>query len=64
MRRCCLALASILAATGCGRGAAQEDVVHLNGRIEAVTVDLGPRVTGRVTEVLVREGDRVKGTRR
>lgn len=60
MRGWCLALAAILATTGCGRGAAQEDVVHLNGRIEAVTVDLGPRVTGRVIEVLVREGDRVK----
>ena len=60
MRGCGLALAAILAATACGRDAAQDDVTHLNGRIEAVTVDLGPKVTGRVTEVLVREGDRVK----
>jgi HlyD family secretion protein len=51
--------AALLAAVGCGGGAG-EDVVHLNGRIEAVTVDLGPRVAGRVTEVLVREGDRVR----
>lgn len=36
------------------------DVVRLNGRIEAATVDLGPKVSGRVVEVLVREGDRVK----
>ena len=49
-----------LLAAGCGRDRAQDDVTHLNGRIEAVTVDLGPRVAGRVTEVLVREGDRVK----
>ena len=59
MRGCCVALA-VLAAAGCGRGGAQDEVVHLHGRIEAVTVDLGPRVSGRVTEVLVREGDRVK----
>jgi multidrug resistance efflux pump len=60
MRGCGLALAAIFAATACGRDAAQDDVTHLNGRIEAVIVDLGPKVTGRVTEVLVREGDRVK----
>jgi len=59
-RSSALALAAILAATGCARDAAQDDVIHLNGRIEAVTVDLGPKVTGRVTEVLVREGDRVR----
>lgn len=34
--------------------------IRLSGRIEAPTVDLAPRVSGRVTEVLVREGDRVK----
>ena len=60
MRGCCLALAAILVATGCGRDSGPDEVIHLNGRIEAVTVDLGTRVTGRVTEVLVREGDRVK----
>ena len=53
-------VAAILGAASCGGGAAQDDVTHLNGRIEAVTVDLGPKVAGRVTEVLVREGDRVK----
>ena len=35
-------------------------VVHLSGRIEAPLVDLAPKVSGRVVEVLVREGDRVK----
>ena len=35
-------------------------IVHLSGRIEAPLVDLAPKVSGRVVEVLVREGDRVK----
>ena len=35
-------------------------IIHLNGRIEAPLVDLAPKVSGRVVEVLVREGDRVK----
>jgi HlyD family secretion protein len=41
---------------------AKEDgkTVRLSGRIEAPLVDLGPKVPGRVVEVLVREGDRVK----
>src|SRR4029078_7665296 len=34
--------------------------VTLNGRIEAPLVDLAPKVTGRVTAVHVREGERVK----
>jgi HlyD family secretion protein len=52
-------LASAVAASGCRRE--QEDGrVHLNGRVEAPLVDLAPRVQGRVIEVLVREGDRVK----
>jgi HlyD family secretion protein len=55
-----LAAAAILAIAACGGNGADDAVTHLNGRIEAVTVDLGPRVAGRVTEVLVREGDRVK----
>jgi HlyD family secretion protein len=53
-----LLLVSLLAAA-CTRNH-DDGVVHLNGRIEAPTVDLGPKVAGRVTEVFVREGDRVK----
>jgi HlyD family secretion protein len=34
--------------------------LHLNGRLEAPLVDLAPKVAGRVVEVRVREGDRVK----
>jgi acetolactate synthase regulatory subunit len=34
--------------------------VHLNGRIEAPLVDLAPKVAGRVLEVTIHEGDRVK----
>jgi HlyD family secretion protein len=37
-----------------------DGLIHLNGRIEAPTVDLGPKIPGRVVQVLVREGDRVK----
>jgi HlyD family secretion protein len=32
----------------------------LNGRLEAPLVDLAPKVSGRVTSVMVKEGDRVK----
>ncbi len=51
------ALAALTAACG-----PKEDpnVVRLNGRLEAPTVDLAPKVAGRVLEVKVREGDRVK----
>ena len=42
------------------RAQSQEQTIHLNGRLEAVSVDLGPKVAGRVLEVRVREGDRVK----
>jgi len=42
------------------RPAADPTLLRLNGRIEAVMVDLSPKVTGRVQQVLVREGDRVK----
>jgi HlyD family secretion protein len=52
-------LAGAFSATGC-RQAADPNLVRLNGRIEAAMVDLSPRVTGRVREVLVKEGDRVK----
>ena len=57
MKKGLIIAALVLAA--CNRN--QDDTtIHLNGRIEAATVDLGPKVPGRVTEVLVREGDRVK----
>jgi HlyD family secretion protein len=52
----CLALVT----AGACRQAADPNLLRLNGRIEAVMVDLSPKVTGRVREVLVREGDRVK----
>jgi HlyD family secretion protein len=42
------------------RGTEDPNLVRLNGRLEAPTVDIAPKVTGRVLEVLVREGDRVK----
>ncbi|HTR03643.1 MAG TPA: HlyD family efflux transporter periplasmic adaptor subunit [Thermoanaerobaculia bacterium] len=37
-----------------------DGVIHLQGRLEAPLVDVGPKVAGRVLEVRVREGDRVK----
>src|SRR5262245_54949724 len=48
-----------LAAVACG---AKDDgsQVHLNGRVEAPLVDLAPKVTGRVVEIKVKEGERVK----
>ena len=54
-----LLLAAAVTAPACGR---KEDpaVVRLNGRLEAPLVDLAPKVAGRVVEILVREGDRVK----
>ena len=53
------AISAAFLASACG---AKEDlnVVHLNGRLEAPTVDLAPKVAGRVLDVKVREGDRVK----
>ncbi|MFI5197858.1 MAG: HlyD family secretion protein [Thermoanaerobaculia bacterium] len=48
----------VLAASACHPK--DDGNVHLNGRLEAPTVDLAPKVAGRVVEVLVREGDRVK----
>lgn len=38
----------------------ESGAIRLNGRLEAPLVDLAPKVTGRVVEVKVREGDRVK----
>jgi multidrug resistance efflux pump len=52
-------LAALLSAA-CASRRADDDATRLNGRIEAVTVDLAARVGGRVTDVLFREGDRVK----
>jgi len=52
-----LAVAASLAAC---RAKDDGKIVHLSGRIEAPLVDLAPKVSGRVVEVLVREGDRVK----
>ena len=51
--------AAALALSGCQRGPV-DDRIHLNGRVEAALVDVAPRIQGRVLEVLVREGDRVK----
>ena len=52
-------LSLTVAVAACG---AKDDgsQVHLNGRLEAPLVDLAPKVTGRVVEIKVREGDRVK----
>jgi HlyD family secretion protein len=53
------ALAALLTVAACGpRG--EPGTIHLNGRLEAPQVDLAPKVAGRVVEVLVREGDRVR----
>ncbi len=56
-----LILAALLAAAagGCARKD-EAGTIRLNGRLEAPTVDLAPKVAGRVLEVKVREGDRVK----
>src|SRR5262245_50337228 len=57
--RFALLLPFALIAAACG---SKEDpnLVHLNGRLEAPLVDLAPKVAGRVLEVRVKEGDRVK----
>ena len=52
------ALILVLAVSACR--AKDDGTVRLNGRLEAPVVDLAPKVAGRVVEVLVREGDRVK----
>ena len=54
-----IAALAMTASAAC-RDSADENVLRLNGRIEAAVVDIAPRVQGRVAEVLVREGDRVK----
>ncbi len=55
--RLAAALALSLLFAGCRK--ADDGTIRLNGRIEAPTVDLAPKVAGRVVEVKVREGDRV-----
>jgi HlyD family secretion protein len=60
MKRLLLLGMAMIVIGGCRRDATDANVVRLNGRIEATNVDLGPKVTGRVVEVRVREGDRVK----
>jgi HlyD family secretion protein len=52
-------MSMITVTAACG---AKDDpnVVHLNGRLEAPLVDLAPKVAGRVLDVRVKEGDRVK----
>ena len=54
------AAVSTLLISGCSRGEGEDGIIHLNGRIEAPTVDLAPKVAGRVVNVHVREGQRVK----
>jgi len=55
----CGLIVGMLTLSGC-REAADPNQIRLNGRIEAAMVDLSPKVTGRVREVLVKEGDHVK----
>jgi HlyD family secretion protein len=52
-------LAAALLASACRNGR-DPNVVVLSGRLEAPMVDLAPKVAGRVVEVKVKEGDRVK----
>jgi HlyD family secretion protein len=59
LRPLAMAFAGVVVLSACQQ-AADPNVVRLNGRIEAAMVDLSPKVTGRVREVLVKEGDRVK----
>lgn len=60
MNRTLVAIALVITTLPGCRDKTDDGTIHLNGRIEAPTVDLGPKVPGRVVEVLVREGDRVK----
>jgi HlyD family secretion protein len=53
----------LLLACGCGEPD-EPGVVRLNGRIEAVSVDLAPKISGRVLEVSVVEGQRVQAGQR
>lgn len=58
MKRILILLALVTALAACREK--NDGTIRLNGRIEATTVDLAPKVPGRVAAVLVREGDRVK----
>jgi HlyD family secretion protein len=55
-----LAVVAIAASAASCRSRDANEPLVLNGRLEAPFVDLAPRVTGRIVEVRVREGDRVK----
>lgn len=52
-------LAAAVLVSACRNGG-DPNVVVLSGRLEAPMVDLAPKVAGRVVEVKVKEGDRVK----
>src|SRR5262245_24342975 len=54
-----LPLVLVVGAVACSP-ADDPQVVDLNGRVEAPLVDLAPKVAGRVIEITVKEGDRVK----
>ena len=54
------AFAAAAIATAACRPKQDPNFVRLSGRLEAPTVDLAPKVAGRVVEVKVKEGDRVK----
>ncbi len=58
-RRLAAALVLPFLLAGCRRGD-DAGTIRLNGRVEAPLVDLAPKVAGRVVDVKVREGDRVK----
>jgi len=53
-------LLSVIAISAACTAAEDPNTVHLNGRLEAPLVDLGPKVAGRVIAVAVKEGQRVK----
>lgn len=59
LRSVSVVLGALVALSGCRQGP-PDDTLRLNGRVEAALVDLAPRLQGRVVEVRVREGDRVK----
>src|SRR5262249_5955380 len=55
-----VSVAVFLASASACRPKEDAGVVHLYGRLEAPSVDLSPKVAGRVAAVAGREGDRVK----